>query len=66
MNNKIFITGGGGYCGSRLVPSLLKYGYQVTVYDLFYFGNYLPKNSNKLKIINGDIRDIKKLSLIHI
>jgi nucleoside-diphosphate-sugar epimerase len=61
MNNKIFITGGGGYCGSRLVPSLLKYDYQVTVYDLFYFGNYLPKNSNKLKIINGDIRDIKKL-----
>jgi len=61
MNNKIFITGGGGYCGSRLVPSLLKDGYQVTVYDLFYFGNYLPKNSNKLKIINGDIRNIKKL-----
>jgi len=61
MNTKIFITGGGGYCGSRLVPVLLKDDYQVTVYDLFYFGNFLPKNSNKLKIINGDIRDIKKL-----
>lgn len=62
MFKKIFITGGGGYCGSRLVPQLLKSGYEVTVYDTFYFGNYLPKKNKKLKIIKGDIRDQKKLS----
>ncbi len=57
----IFITGGAGYCGSRLVPQLLDKGYKVTVYDIMYFGhNFLPKNKN-LKIINGDIRDIIKL-----
>ena len=54
---KIFITGGGGYCGSRLVPFLLKNKYEVTVYDTFYFGNFLPTNNSKLKIIKGDIRN---------
>tara|TARA_Y100000591_G_C21848080_1_gene709899 strand:- start:301 stop:1311 length:1011 start_codon:yes stop_codon:yes gene_type:complete len=58
---KIFITGGGGYCGTRLVPQLLKLGYHVTVYDKFYFGNFLPKTDKKLKIINGDIRNTKKI-----
>ena len=29
MNSKIFITGGTGYIGSRLIPELLKKGYQV-------------------------------------
>jgi nucleoside-diphosphate-sugar epimerase len=54
---KIFITGGGGYCGSRLVPFLLKNKYQVTVYDMFYFGNFLPINDSQLNIIKGDIRN---------
>lgn len=57
---KIFITGGGGYVGSRLVPILIKKGFQVTVYDKFYYGNYLIKNKN-LKIVNGDIRNTLKL-----
>ncbi len=62
MNSKsIFITGGAGYCGSRLVPQLLEKGYKVTVYDVMYFGSeFLPKNKN-LKIIKGDIRDLEKL-----
>ena len=34
---KIFITGGGGYCGAVLIPMLLDSGYKVTVYDTFYF-----------------------------
>ena len=58
---KIFITGGAGYCGSRLVPIFLELGYRVTVYDLFYFGNHLPINNEDLTIIKGDIRDSEKI-----
>ena len=57
---KIFITGGGGYVGTRLVPYLLKKKFFVTVYDTFWFGNFLKKNKN-LKIIKGDIRNTKKI-----
>jgi nucleoside-diphosphate-sugar epimerase len=60
---KIFITGGAGYCGSRLVPLLLERNYKVTVYDIMFFGNnFLPKNQN-LTIIKGDIRDTQKLEM---
>ena len=38
MKKNIFITGGGGYVGSLLVPELLKKGYNVTVLDLFIYG----------------------------
>ena len=58
---KIFITGGAGYVGARLVPYLLKKNFKITVYDTLYFGNKLTKNRN-LKVIKGDIRDIKKVS----
>ena len=59
---KIFLTGGAGYCGSKLVPKLLNKGYQVTVYDIMYFGfDFLPKKNSNLTIINGDIRDTKKI-----
>ena len=59
---KIFITGGGGYCGAVLIPMLLDSGYKVTVYDTFYFGHkHLNKNSN-LKLIEGDVRDENKLN----
>ena len=57
---KIFITGGGGYIGARLVPYLLKKKFFVSVYDTFYFGNTLKKNKN-LQVIKGDIRNTKKL-----
>ncbi len=43
---KIFITGGGGYIGARLVPILLKKNFKVTVYDTFFFGNELKKTKN--------------------
>ena len=57
---KIFITGGGGYVGTRLVPILIKHKYFVIVYDTFWYGNFLKKNKN-LKIIKGDIRNQKNL-----
>lgn len=60
--SKIFLTGGAGYCGSRLVPILLELGYEVTVYDILYFGSdFLPLENKKLKLIKGDIRDTKKI-----
>ena len=37
VKKSIFITGGAGYCGSRLIPQLLSKGYKVTVYDAMYF-----------------------------
>ena len=59
---KIFLTGGAGYCGSKLVPILLDMGYEVTVYDILYFGsNFLPLENKNLKLIKGDIRDSKKI-----
>ena len=59
----VFITGGAGYCGSRLVPQLLDKGYKVSVYDLMLFGNdFLPSEDPNLNIIKGDIRDIDTLS----
>ncbi len=58
----IFITGGAGYCGSRLVPQLLDAGHKVTVYDVLYFGSdFLPTDHPNLKVIQGDIRDAQRL-----
>ena len=60
---KIAILGGGGYVGSMLVPHLLEVGHTVTVLDTFWFGNYLPKESKYLKIIEGDVRHSPDLRL---
>lgn len=60
--DKVFVTGGAGYCGSRLVPQMLDAGYKVTVYDIMYFGSdFLPKDNPNLKIVKGDIRDTAHL-----
>ncbi len=60
---RIFVTGGAGYCGSRLVPQLLAHGYKVSVYDIMYFGSHcLPKRHSNLQVIEGDIRDTAKLA----
>lgn len=59
---KILVIGGAGYVGCRLIPELLNHGHQVTVYDLFIYGNNLPKNEKNLNIVKGDVRDINKLS----
>ena len=64
INNmkKVIITGGAGYCGSFVVPYLLKLGYEVKVYDLLLFGsNFFESDNKNLKIVKGDIRDSSKL-----
>lgn len=57
----VLITGGAGYVGTRLVPQLLDAGYNVSVYDALYYGNYLAPNP-RLKIVQADIRDAEAFS----
>jgi nucleoside-diphosphate-sugar epimerase len=65
MTKNVLVTGGAGYCGSLLVPQLLAEGYNVTVYDLLYFGDsFLPKDNPRLKVVPGDIRDVARLTSV--
>lgn len=61
---KIFVPGGAGYVGSRLVPTLLQNGHQVVVYDLFLYGDDVFSNlqdNSHLELVRGDVRDLSKL-----
>lgn len=56
---QVLVTGGAGYCGSRLVPRLLERGYRVTVYDVMFFGSdHLPLSNPGLTVVEADIRDV--------
>ncbi len=57
---KLLIAGGAGYIGSKLVPELLKRGYDLDVADLLWFGNNLPK---EVRVIKKDIFDLRKKDL---
>ena len=59
--NKILITGGAGYVGSKLVPKLLELNYEVTVLDLMMYGEDVLDDNPRLNKIKGDIRNKKIL-----
>lgn len=63
MFKNVLITGGAGYVGSALVPYLLDKEYNVTVYDLYLYGDVFKdiENNPNLIQIKGDIRDKNKL-----
>ncbi len=57
---KILITGGAGYLGSILTPTLLAQGHEVTVLDNFYFNqNSLMDccGNEKFSVVRGDCRE---------
>jgi len=57
---KILITGGAGYLGSIIVPTLLAQGHEVTVLDNFYFGqNSLLDccHYDTFNVVRGDARE---------
>ena len=56
----ILITGGAGYIGSVLTPTLLALGHEVTVLDNFYFGQNSLMDAchyDKFQVVRGDTRD---------
>ena len=56
----ILVTGGAGYLGSVLVPTLLQQGYNVTVLDSFMYNQTSLLDcciDQKLTIVRGDTRD---------
>jgi len=63
---RVLVTGGAGYVGSMLVPSLLQRGYPVTVLDTFWFWKSpeefaqalgIQGNTN-LVLVRGDLRKV--------
>lgn len=57
---KVLVTGGAGYVGSRLVPKLLARGHQVTVLDLYLYGDGIFDDLGApagLRQVKGDLRD---------
>ena len=62
---RILVTGGAGYIGSVLVPSLLEDGHEVTVVDSFMYGQTSLLDccvNSRLQIIRGDVRDYNLIS----
>jgi len=65
MTKRILVTGGAGFVGSNLTNNLLTDGFDVTIFDaLVRPGSeenlaWLRQHSNRLHIVQGDVRDIK-------
>ena len=57
---KVLVTGGAGYVGSVLIPKLIRKGYEVTVVDLYIYGEDVlaeVQGNPLLTEVKGDIRD---------
>src|SRR6185312_11068365 len=57
---RVMVTGGAGYVGSRLVPKLLDAGYEVSVLDLYLYGDDIfaaHANTAALRQTKGDLRN---------
>jgi nucleoside-diphosphate-sugar epimerase len=55
---RVLVTGGAGYVGSNLVPKLLAAGYEVSVLDLYLYGDVFAdrKSDPRLTEVKGDLR----------
>ena len=58
----ILITGGAGYKGSILAPLFLDLGFQVTIFDTFWFGDYLDDRVGLTKL-KADMRSINEVDM---
>ena len=61
IKKKIFVTGGAGYVGCSLVDELIAKNFDVTVLDLCLYGKNVFQNTDKVNLIEGDIRDTELL-----
>lgn len=52
----VLVLGGAGYSGSMVTQALLNRGDRVTVFDTFWFGDWLEEHPHLTKAV-GDIRD---------
>lgn len=60
MGQRILVTGGAGYIGSVLVPTLLKLGHHVTVLDSFMYRQtslFALCGLQQFNVVRGDVRD---------
>jgi nucleoside-diphosphate-sugar epimerase len=58
---RVLITGGAGYCGSRLACTLLAHGHEVIVYDIMWFGCALVRRPG-LTVVSADIRSTERFA----
>ena len=59
---KVLVTGACGYKGHVLIPKLLQRGYEVTAFDVQWFGNYLEEHKN-LCVIKGNVLNTDSIPL---
>jgi nucleoside-diphosphate-sugar epimerase len=61
MSSTVLVSGGGGFVGTVLTDRLLNLGYDVKVFDTFWFGDFLPAHPRLTKI-TGDLRDARAVA----
>jgi len=59
----ILITGGCGFVGTNLIPSLLDAGHSVVVFDNLAHGAYIPEVHDRVRFLKCDIRDREAMHL---